>query len=517
MSVFTHIGHQDRLANFRKPYGYVLCALLFFGAAARAEVTLPAVISDHMVLQRQSDVVLWGRTDQRKGVTVTTSWNNKKYRAKPDAQGKWNVFVSTPKAGGPFRITFDDGEKRVLEDILIGEVWLCSGQSNMEFKLTRSAGAKEEISRADYPNIRFFNLKRQFGNQPFADTPGSAWVPTTPGLAGSFSAIAYYFARKVHQQTGVPIGIISGSWGGTPAEAWVPPALLQNDPQIAVARQRWQEWVQDSAKDNQAYTAARTPKPAYPESLYMTTRPHREPGVLYNGLIHPIIPYTLRGFLWYQGESNIRWATEYEHLLTQMILGWRNAWNKEQKHKLGLPFYQVQIAPFAYSNMHDASVVRQAQQNIAHHLEHAGLAVTADVGNMEDIHPLRKKEVGERLAFLALAKEYGFKEVVYSGPVYTHSTREGNKIRLHFEQVAGALQTAGGAVTGLEISDASRPAAFKEAQARIEGKTVLVWHDDVPEPHGVRYGWGDQIGKCSLANEAGLPAAPFRSARSDIK
>jgi sialate O-acetylesterase len=445
---------------------------------AMAHVSLPAILGDHMVLQRQAEVVLWGSTDRRKGVSVVTSWDHKEYRTMPDREGKWRLHVRTPKPGGPYEIVFDDGDPRTLKDVLIGEVWLCSGQSNMEFRLSRSAGAEDAIREADFPQIRYFNVKRQHGEKPLDDAAGSVWVRTSPDTAGSFSAVAYYFARKLHEEAGVPVGIVH-------------------------ALTRWETWERDSAKDEGGE--------AKELALYMTSRPHREPGVLFNGMIRPVIPYTLKGFLWYQGESNIRWAGEYEHLLTTLIESWRETWRGGGEQDAALPFYLVQLPPFGYSDMEGASVIREVQQKVADKLKHAGMVSTIDLGDMKDIHPVRKQEVGERLARLALAKAYGLQGIAHSGPVSQRAVVEGRRVRIHFDHTAGGLRAGGGNLSGFEVSSQGQPSVFRRARARIEGRTVVVWNDDIRAPAAVRYGWGDQIANSSLFSEAGLPAPPFRT------
>jgi sialate O-acetylesterase len=243
----------------------------------------------------------------------------------------------------------------------------------------------------------------------------------------------------------------------------------------------------------------------------MTSRPHREPGVLFNGMIRPVIPYTLKGFLWYQGESNIRWAGEYEHLLTTLIESWREAWRGGGEQDAALPFYLVQLPPFGYSDMEGASVIREVQQKVADKLKHAGMVSTIDLGDMKDIHPIRKQEVGERLARLALAKAYGFQGIAHSGPVSQRAVVEGNRVRIHFDHTAGGLRAGGGNLSGFEVSSQNQPSVFRRARARIEGRTVVVWNDDIRAPAAVRYGWGDQIANSSVFSEAGLPAPPFRT------
>ena len=400
---------------------------------------------------------------------------------------------------------------------MIGEVWVCSGQSNMVFSLKSSDNAKEEIASADFPLIRYFSVKRQYGLQEFNDCPGSVWKKTSPSTAGSFSSVAYYFARKIYKELNVPVGIVYAAWGGTPAEAWTPGTILKNDPSLSVYMDRWKDIIDRVGKDSVDWhlklntwrkDSTKSKKPPEPQTLYYYKRPWREPSVIFNGMINPIIPYGIKGVLWYQGESNVSYANEYYHLFSRMIEGWRNKWNA----KKDLPFYFVQIAPFGYSDLNAAAQLREAQYKITQNIAHTGMAVTIDVGNMKDIHFTAKKEVGERLALIALVKDFGNGKIIYKGPEYEKAHADNEKVIISFK-FSPALATAGNIVKGFEIGysiQGSDSIVFVSGTAKIAGDKIIVWNEKVKHPVEVRYAWL-LAGEANLFNKEGLPAFPFRS------
>ncbi len=416
---------------FDKRYRPILLLQVFFMLSfsweAFAIIKLPAIFSDHMVLQQKSKVMVWGWAKPGEKVTLHDSWSNKNVSTISGTDGQWKAMLSTPAAGGPYTLNFKGENAIELKDVFIGEVWLCSGQSNMVFSLKSSDNAKQEIQKADYPNIRYYSVNRQYGTKPFDDAPGSTWEKTSSQTAGSFSAVAYYFAKKLQDTLKVPVGIVYAAWGGTPAEAWTPNELLHHDKSLSIYIDRWKKIQQDAGKDSVAYKNAMQQweqksndsskgkvtlkKPVEPQSVYYFKRPWREPGVLFNGMINPVIPYKMKGVLWYQGESNVSFADEYEYLFSKMIESWRNKW-KTTEDQTELPFYFVQIAPFGYSDLDAAARLREAQQSVVKNMKQTGMAVTVDVGNMKDIHYTHKKEVGDRLALIALSKDYGFKKIV---------------------------------------------------------------------------------------------------------
>ena len=486
-----------------------------------ANVKLPAIFSDKMVLQQQSKVAVWGWADPGERIIIIGNWSAKSVSVTADASGNWKGWLQTPKAGGPYKVKITGNNSVELNDVLLGEVWVCSGQSNMVFSLKSSYNANEEIQKADYPNIRYFSVKRQYGMQEFKDAPGSAWEKTSSETAPSFSAVAYYFAKKIHKYLNVPVGIVYAAWGGTPAEAWTPKDVLLSDNSLSVYIDRWKKIHENVGKDSVEYHIAlrrweknkihpdstKIKKPSEPQTLIYYKRPWREPGVLFNGMINPVIPYGIKGFLWYQGESNIGYANEYYHLSGAMINSWRSKWNS-----LNLPFYFVQLPAFGYNNLDAAARLRESQYQVTEKVPNTGMAVTLDVGNMKDIHPTRKKEVGERLALIALAKNYGAKKIIYKGPEYKKVYTEKGKVIIEFDTYDSALKMHGDTLKGFEIGYTlpnSDSMIYVHADAKIESNKVIVWNYKVKQPLEVRYAWL-LIGEANLFNKEGLPAFPFR-------
>lgn len=489
-----------------------------------ATVRLPAIFSDHMVLQQKSKVAIWGWGKPGEQVTVSGSWRDKVVSTITGNDGKWMLFVETPAAGGPYTMTVAGDDKIELSDVLIGEVWIASGQSNMATTLKPSYKGEEEVAKADRPNIRHFSVKRQYGLHDFDDAPGTSWVRITPSTAGSFSAVAYYFAKNLQDSLKVPVGIIYNAWGGTPAEAWTPHDLLLHDEKLSVYIDRWKQVLGDAGKDSVTYNKAllewerksadttkkqALKKPSEPQSVYYFKRPWREPGVLFNGMLQPVIPYNIKGVIWYQGESNVSYASEYEYLLTRMINSWRNAW-KAKSGANDFSFYIVQLAANDYNDLDAAARLREAQENVSQKVKKTGIAITMDLGEMNDIHYSHKKEAGERLAWLALAKDYHNKTVVYAGPRCTKVKADGNKAIAIFDQPLQTIENA--QPDGFEIgykTTGSDSLRFIKAEVRIEGDKVILWNDKVAEPLVVRYAWllPDEA---NLMNSKGLPAHPFR-------
>ncbi|MFN2438385.1 MAG: sialate O-acetylesterase [Chitinophagaceae bacterium] len=490
----------------------ILVMVLFFVSNAFANIKLPAIFNDGMVLQQQSKAPMWGWAEPGEEVTVTGSWSAKSFSVIADASGKWRGMLQTPKAGGPYTLNINGNNSLTLNDVLIGEVWVCSGQSNMVFALKGSEGANAEIPLADFSSIRYFNVKRQYGPHEFNDAQGSVWQKTNPQTAPSFSAVAYYFAKKIHKDLKVPVGIVYAAWGGTPAEAWTPGKVLQEDGSLHVYIKRWNEILQKVGKDSTAFHLAMDnwkkdsitqKKPTEPQTLYYYKRPWREPGVLFNGMINPVIPYAVKGVLWYQGESNVSYADEYKHLFSSMIKSWRAKWNAD------LPFYFVQLPPFGYSDLEAAARLRKAQQEVANKVLQTGMIATIDLGNMKDIHPTRKKEVGERLGMLALNKTYGLKDLIYSGPVFKKAVNQNGKVSVSFDQklFTANNEKEGGFELGYKEAG-SDSLLFVKAESRMEGTEVIVWNAIIQNPVIIRYAWL-QIGDANLVNNTGLPALPF--------
>ena len=390
------------------------------------------------------------------------------------------VSIKTPDAGGPYKIIIKGKNTVELENILIGEVWIASGQSNMEMPIAKA-------SAANYPRIRLFQVGKFSSKESLDDVgpgivmygiPASAckWQTCTPKTIPMFSSTAYFFARKLHQELGVPVGIIDSSWGGTSAEVWTPAAGLEK--------------LGYKNELKQAADSPQNPRGKIPTRLY-------------NGMIHPLRNFTIKGAIWYQGEGNSGRANKYRDLMATMINQWRAAFSNE------FPFYFAQISPFTYRGNTNSAFLREAQLETMLSVAKTGMAVTMDIGNLRDIHPKNKQEVGRRLALWALAKDYGKKDIVYSGPIYKSMKVEGDKIRLSFDYAESGLKTRDGKeITHLTIAGADKK--FAEAKGVIEGDTVVVSSEAVKKPVAVRYGWSNTA-MPNLANKAGLPASSFRT------
>jgi sialate O-acetylesterase len=515
---------------------------LLFSYDASARIKLPAIFSDHMVLQQKTRAIFWGWADPGEKVTIQAGWSTTSLNTQTDPAGKWTLQIPTPSAGGPFVITIKgsagSSDSLQLQDVLVGEVWLCSGQSNMVFSLKGSKNAKEEIAAADFPAIRYFSVTRQYASHDFDDSPGATWEKTTPKTAPGFSAVAYFFAKKIHRQLNVPVGIVYSAWGGTPAEAWTPAPAMEKDTILTRYFTRWKyiqdnvgkdsvawhealaKWQQahpgaDSAEtkqtDDQFAPAGDSKKPAEPQTHYYFVRPWREPGVLFNGMIQPVIPYSIKGVLWYQGESNVNYADEYFRLMDAMIQSWRAHWGTNNR-PANFPFYVVQISAFGYSSLDNAARVREAEYEIMKKIPNTGTAVTIDLGNMKNIHYTRKQEVGDRLARIALARNYGDKKLVYKGPEAKKAVMVNGKVTVAFEPSASPLTVGDSPIKGFELgypAPSGDSILFTPATAKIEGDKIIVWNDQVNNPIEVRYAWL-QVAEANLFNKESLPAFPFR-------
>lgn len=455
----------------------LFCCCLGLGAKATAAVSLPAIFGDHMVLQQKSEVTIWGWGNPSEEVTLTGSWDQKAVKTKTSNLARWSLKLQTPAAGGPYTIQVKGQNSFTIQDVLIGEVWLCSGQSNMAW--TTAAGVDNsapEIPKANYPAIRFFTVTKKSADGPQLDLDGQ-WVVCSPETMPGFSAVGYFFGQKVHETLQQPVGLINSSWGGTPAEAWTNPQSVTGDPVLAAAAKKL---------------------------LEVPYGPH-QPGRIYHAMIAPLIPFKLAGVLWYQGENNVATAPTYELLLPALIRNWRREWDQE------FPFYFVQIAPYKYGKFdipHAGAVLRDSQRKAMRATPNTGMVVISDVGNTQDIHPRNKIDVGRRLANWALAQTYGKKDLVFSGPLYRDMQVQGSKIRLHFDHAAPGLMAKGQELTLFEIAGEDRQ--FVPAQARISGNSVVVSAKSVKKPVAVRYAWSN-MAEGNLFNKAGLPASTFRT------
>lgn len=452
-----------------------LLMLSLSAIAASAAVRLPAIIGSHMVLQQKSKVKFWGWSSPAEKVTVQVGWDTTSYSVTASRGARWVAEINTPAAGGPYTIKIKASNEIVLEDVLIGEVWVCGGQSNMEWSADQGLKqSKEESPQATNKSIRFFYVPKSTSSTP-QDDVSAQWVVCNPEDMLHFSAIGYFFGKQLNAATGFPVGLINSNWGGTPAEVWTPSEVVQNDPDLRSAAEKL------------------TPTQWWPHIR----------GEAYNAMIYPLTNFEIAGTIWYQGESNVGTHYAYKRLFTQMIESWRKAWNKN------FPFYFVQIAPYAYGDNHiNGAFLREAQTQAAS-FQKTGMVVVSDlVDNVKDIHPTLKKEVAARLANYALAETYGVKGLSYKSPVYASHAVEKNKIRIQFDNLPTTLVAKGGEPTDFYIAGAD--GVFVPAKAVIEGKTVVVSSRNVKEPVDVRFGFTNTAMPNLFAAE-GLPVNLFRT------
>ncbi|MDR1383265.1 MAG: sialate O-acetylesterase [Planctomycetaceae bacterium] len=460
-----------------------LTALLVCSATlVYAEVKTPAIFSDNMVLQRDLAVPVWGWADAGEKVTVTFNGQTKETVA--GENGKWSVKLDAAPAGGPYELTVAGSNTIAFKNVALGDVWVCSGQSNMEWQVKNVIKAEGEIQEANYPNIRFITVPKKSVNVPQDNFQGS-WVPCSPQTVPGFTAVGYFFGRELHQATDVAIGLIHTSWGGSSCETWIPEGIVgQYDIYKSILERRAAHLEKNpNGGDNQ------------------------QAGYLYNGMIAPILPYGIKGAIWYQGESNAGRAYQYRTLFPLMISTWRELWEQGD-----FPFYFVQLANFGKNGEPlGASAwaeLREAQA-LTLNLRKTGYAVTIDIGTANDIHPRNKQDVGARLARWSLAKDYGKTIPVYTGPIFNSFAIQGGKATVGFDFAQNGLKTQdGGKVAGFIIAGADRK--FVAADAVIDGGNVIVSSPEIANPVAVRYAWANDPG-ANLFNAENLPAAPFRT------
>jgi sialate O-acetylesterase len=478
------------------------CLLTGLAAPAQADLKLSPLFGDHMVLQQGQPVPLWGTADANDTITVTVG--DQKATATADGSGKWMAKVGPLPAGGPVEVSVaGKGSTVSIKDVLVGEVWVCSGQSNMEMSVNSSANVEQERAGANYPQIRMFTVKKSVTGKPTQSLEGS-WQVTSPQTVGNFSAVGYFFGRELHKTLNVPVGLIHTSWGGTPAESWAERSALEADSDFRPILERWQQQYEKWKTDSDAADAAGKPLPPDPR-----VNPWRPAG-LYNAMIAPLLPYGIKGAIWYQGESNAGRAYQYRKLLPAMINSWRKAWGQGD-----FPFYIVSLANFTPVKPEpgdsDWAELREAQTLTAMNVPNSGQSITIDIGDDKDIHPKNKQEVGRRLALVALANTYSKKNVAFSGPVYDSMSVEGNAVRLKFKFAQGGLLAKGNDAPQLKgFAVAGDDRKWYWADAKIDGESVVVRSDKVQRPVAVRYAWANNP-VCNLYNQAGLPAVPFRT------
>ncbi|MEW6304331.1 MAG: sialate O-acetylesterase [Verrucomicrobiota bacterium] len=486
----------------------------------RAEVKLPSLFADHMVLQQDKALPVWGWASPGENVTVTLGGQSKSTTA--GADGKWSVKLEPVKTGAPLTLTVKGNNSITINDVLVGEVWLCSGQSNMAMTVNRAKDYEQEQAAAKFPLIRMFIVSSAHAVTPQAECAGK-WVVCAPDTVGTFSATAYFFGREVHQKLGVPVGLINSSVGGTAIEAWTSIDVQKNRADIRPILERWEkaqvEYVPATAEEQYQTALARhkeavakakvakTKAPRAPQKPVEPRTDRNHPSNLYNGKIAPLIPYALRGAIWYQGENNAArgFPDLYRIQLPLLIKDWRDRWGQGD-----FPFAWVQLpnyrrratdpgAPSDWAVLRESMVVSLKTPN-------TGMAITIDIGEEGDIHPKNKQDVGRRLAMWALSKVYG-RPGESCGPLYKSHQIKGDKVTVTFDHADG-LTAKGGDVKGFAIAGADKK--WHWAQAKINGSKVIVSSPDVKAPVAIRYAWADNP-DCNLYNAAGLPASTFRT------
>ena len=481
-----------------------LCAIAANVFAQR--ITAASIFGDNMVLQQGINVPVWGTAKPNQSLVVSFSGNS--IATQSDENGKWLIKLPKMKAGGPLKMTISSAEDSLIfKYVLIGEVWLASGQSNMQMKLSEVNNAQKEISEAKFNKIRFFNVALNISNKPLEKVNGS-WKLCNPDNAKQFSAAAYFFARDLHLDQNVPVGIISSSWGATPSEAWTSSESLINHPDFKDSVKRYQKleenWellYRDFLKNAEiARNANNTIKvPALPKEK-------NYPTALYNAMIAPLVPYGIKGVIWYQGENNAPRATQYRSLFPLLINDWRGKWGNEK-----LPFLFVQLANFRERNTEpvfaDSWALLREAQTMALKLPNTGMAVTIDIGDAKDIHPKNKQDVGKRLYLAASHMAYK-KPIVYSGPLYEAMSIKNNKIEISFKHIGEGLKCNGNTLTSFEIAGTDKK--FYWADAEIVGNKIVLTSKDVQKPVAARYAWSSNPA-ANLFNKEGLPAVPFRT------
>jgi sialate O-acetylesterase len=468
---------------------------------SRAELKLHALFSDGMVLQSDFACPVWGTVEP--GEELSVSIAGQKKTTKAGADGKWSLKLDPLKAGGPHELVVAGRNSVTVHDVLVGEVWICSGQSNMEWVVNNSNNPAEEKAAATFPKIRHYLVPKRMETAPVSDVGGS-WKICSPESVGGFTAVGYFFGRELHQKLNVPVGLIHTSWGGTAAEVWTSKRVIDSTeglkPMAESYPKKLEAYEKQVASNAEAAAKAKAENKPGPKGIHPTV-----PALLYNGMIANIIPYGIRGAVWYQGESNASRAKEYQTLFPAMIKNWREDWGQGD-----FPFGFVQLANFMARKEQPAdsawAELREAQ-TMTLALPKTGMAVIIDIGDAKDIHPRNKQDVGKRLALWAQSQVYG-KDIVYSGPLFESLKVDGGKARVSFKHAGGGLVAKGDKLSGFAVAGEDR--VFVWADATIDGNAVVVSSDKVQKPVAVRYAWADNP-ECNLYNKEGLPASPFRT------
>ncbi len=453
----------------------ICCIVVLVTSQAFGKIRLPAVIASNMVLQQQSSATLWGWSDPGEKIIVKTSWNNAVDSVVATGDANWKIKINTPVAGGPYTITLKGWTTVVLENVMIGEVWVCSGQSNMEWSSSQNLKQiMDELPNSANNNIRLLYVTKTTSTYPQDNLEGQ-WKVCSPESLKGFSAVGYFFGKKLQHDLNVPIGLISASWSGTPAEAWTPAEKVFADEELKNAAA--------TLKKSQWWPVA--------------------PGLTYNAMISPIANFPIAGAIWYQGESNTGTSASYQKLFTTMIDAWRKAWQKE------FPFYYVQIAPYTYGNKHIGALLREQQtKNLS--FPNTGMVVITDlVDNVKDIHPGNKRDVAIRLANLALAETYKQNILAYKSPMFSRMETDKNKAILYFENAPTGFMTKDGN-KATEFYIAGEDKNFLPADVKIEKNRIVVSNKQIKTPVAVRFGFSNTA-MSNLLSKEGLPVNPFRT------
>ncbi|MBK5290388.1 MAG: sialate O-acetylesterase [Acidobacteriia bacterium] len=486
-------------------------ALALASVSLWADVKLPALISDHMLLQQGVPARIFGWAEP--GESVTVAFRGQTLTATTNPQGKWDVWLQPMQPGQAADLRISGKNTLTVRDVLVGEVWIGSGQSNMEWTVIKSDNAEQEIAAAVYPLIRLFKVVRRTTPEPLEDVEGK-WEVCAPDSVKNFSAIGYFFSRHLHKKLNVPVAFIDSTWGGTPAQAWTSRRALYADAALLPVLADWNKALYDypeatakyqkQLEDYDAKTKPGVEQGRRPTAPLGPGHPHTPAG-LFNAMINPLLPYTIKGATWYQGESNASktQAPVYQRLFETMIQDWRERWGQGD-----FPFLFVQLANFEKAGSPSDWVLVQEAQAKTLELRQTGMAVITDIGDPGDIHPKNKQDVGDRLALAACHLAYK-EQIVYSGPRFRQATTEGAKMRVWFESTGGGLKAKGDSLKGFEVAGADR--RFYAAEAKIDGQTVVVSSPSVTAPLAVRYAWAANP-DCNLYNAAGLPTSLFRSA-----
>ena len=522
MSYLLKMSHNSTPPTIFCRFFVSLLLATFCFTSAQA-LTLPTVFSDHMVLQRGQKVPVWGTADA--GVNVTVTFAGQKHASKAGSDGRWRVNLNPLKASAQGRVlTVTAGkDTQTFKDVLVGEVWLCSGQSNMEWSMRQSENPKESIAAANYPLIRLYDTPRRHASYPM-EKINASWKVCNPQNVTHFSAVAYYFGRKLHQELDVPVGLLLSAWGGTRIEPWTPPVgfegiaplksihdMVQNTLPSSPVYQRkvkaylkaldqWRADADRALKEGKPMALA----PVFPKDVILAGS-QQTPTKLYNGMVYAHVPFAIKGAIWYQGESNYREGALYTDKTRALVQGWRKLWGYD------FPYYFVQIAPFKYGNDAPEKLAEfwEAQANIVKEIPRTGMAVISDYTTLNDIHPPNKLVPGTRLALLALANDYG-KNVVSRGPTFKRLEKGQGALRIHFDSAKGLKTRDGKAPDWFEIAGAD--GKFHKASASIQGEAVVVKSANVVKPLAVRFAW-NKLATPNLVNAAGLPAPTFRAGK----